>query len=172
MAFIFKFSSTSSSSIQRHLSILVLNSKFILLSLGCFILIWSTLRICNHLLFSCSNIVLLVRIFRNSIFRQECFFRCCAIELVSDRCIVNHFNCVVEVKLMYILLFPEIQSPIVNLNWDITFIYCKTPTEREELLLIIKLRVFNCYSIGFLSFFIRINGVYISFNQCFKNIFI
>ena len=59
----------------RHASSLVLDSKLILLSLGCFFLIWSALRICNFcLLFCCSNIVVfLVRIFQNAVFGQECF---------------------------------------------------------------------------------------------------
>ena len=47
VAFILKFGRISSSSCERHLGILVLDSKLILLGLGCFILIWSTLSICN-----------------------------------------------------------------------------------------------------------------------------
>ena len=88
------FISIISSSSKIHLSTLVLHLKLILLSLGCFILIWSALRICDFcFLFSCSNIVVcLVIIFQNSVFRQEYFFKCCAIELVSDRCIVSHFD--------------------------------------------------------------------------------
>ena len=52
-----------------------------------------------------------VRILRDSVFEQGCFFRCCAIELVSDRGIVNRFHSVVEIKPTYTLLFLEIQSP-------------------------------------------------------------
>ena len=44
------------------------------------------------------------------------FFRCCAMELVSESCIVSLLNRVVEVRLMYILLFSEIQSPKGHLN--------------------------------------------------------
>ena len=75
--------SVSSNSCLRQLCTLVLVSKLILLSLCCFILIWSTSRICNFCsLFCCSDIVVFsVRIFRSSIFWQECSFRCCAIEL-------------------------------------------------------------------------------------------
>ena len=70
------FISISSSSSLRHLSTLVLVSKLILLSLGCFILIWNTWRICNFcLLFCCSNIVMFsVRIFQNAVFGLEVFF--------------------------------------------------------------------------------------------------
>ena len=57
-----------------------------------------------------------VRIFRNSAFGQECVFRCCAIDLVSDRCIVSCLDRVVKVKPTYILIFSEIQSPKVRLN--------------------------------------------------------
>ena len=57
-----------------------------------------------------------VRIFRNSVLGQECFFRCCAIELVSDRCIVSHLDEIVEVRQMYLWLFSEIQSSKVHLT--------------------------------------------------------
>ena len=40
-----------------------------------------------------------VKIFRNSIFRQECSFRCWAIKLASDICIVSRLDRVVQVKL-------------------------------------------------------------------------
>ena len=33
-----------------------------------------------------------IRIFLNSVIEQKCFFRCCAIELVSERCIVNRLD--------------------------------------------------------------------------------
>ena len=100
VAFIFKFGFRSSSSNWKHLSTLVLDSKLILLCLGSFFLLWSASRICNFcLLFCCFNIVVfLVKFFRNSVLGQECFCRCCAIELVSDRCIVSRFDRVVEVK--------------------------------------------------------------------------
>ena len=58
----------------------------------------------------------LVRIFRNSVVGQECFFRCWAIELVLERCIVSRLNRVVEVKPTFILLFSEIQSLKGHLN--------------------------------------------------------
>ena len=57
-----------------------------------------------------------VRIFRNSVVGHECFFKCCAMEFVSERCIVSLLNRVVEVKPTYILLFSEIQSPKGHLN--------------------------------------------------------
>ncbi len=46
------------------------------------------------LLFWCSNIVVFSeRIFRNSVVGHECFFfKCCAMELVSERCIVQHLK--------------------------------------------------------------------------------
>ena len=95
------------------MSTFVLDSKLILLSLGCFILIWSASRICNFcLLFYCSNIVVFsVRIFQTLFLGRNVFFRCGAIELVSDRWLVSRLDKVVEVKLMYIQLFSEIQSP-------------------------------------------------------------
>ena len=79
----------------------------------------------------------LVRIFQNSVVR--CFFRCCAMELVSERCIVSLLNRVVEIKPMYILLFSEIKSP----KGYITLVFCKTPIKGEELLLMTKLEVLN-----------------------------
>ena len=106
--------------------------------------IWSW--ICNFLLlFCCSNIVVFsVRIFWNSVFGQECIFRCCAIELVSDRCIVSHLDRVVEVKQHYILLFSEIQSPKVHLNWYTMLVFLQNSNRvGEELLLITKLEALN-----------------------------
>ena len=44
---------------------------------------------------------------------------------------------------MYILLFSEIQSPKVHLNWGLTFGLYKTPIEGEELLLITKFEILN-----------------------------
>ena len=81
-------------------------------------LICSACRICSFwLLFWCSNIVVLsVRIFRNSVVGHECFFKCCTIELVSERCIVSLLDRAVEVKPTYILLLLEIQSPKGHLN--------------------------------------------------------
>ena len=38
------------------------------------------------------DIYILLRIFWNSIFGQECYIRCWAIELVSKRCIVSRIN--------------------------------------------------------------------------------
>ena len=57
-----------------------------------------------------------VRIFRNSVVGDEYFFKCCAMELVSERCIVSLFDRVVEVKPTYILLFLDIRSPKEHLN--------------------------------------------------------
>ena len=48
---------------------------------------------------------------------RNCFFyRCCAIEPISDRRVKSHLDRLVEVKPTYILLFSEIQSPKVHLN--------------------------------------------------------
>ena len=94
------------------------------------ILICSASRICSFcLLFWCSIIVVLsVRIFRNCVVGHECFFKCWAIELGSEMCIVSLLDRVVEVKPTYILLFSEIQSPKGHLNWYITlFFFFKTP---------------------------------------------
>ena len=55
--------------------------------------------------------MLSVRIFRNSVIGHECFFKCCDMELVSERCIVILLERAVEVKSTYILLLSEIQSP-------------------------------------------------------------
>ena len=57
-------------------------------------------RICSFcLLFWCSNIVgFSVRISRTSVVRHECLFKCCAMELVSERCIVS---------LLYIYRYPD-----------------------------------------------------------------
>ena len=57
-----------------------------------------------------------VRIFRYSVVGDKCFFKCCAMKLVSKRCIVSLLNRVVEVKSTYVLLFSEIQSPKGHLN--------------------------------------------------------
>ena len=84
-----------------------------------------------------------VRIFRNSVVEHECFFKCCAMELVSERWIVSLLNRLVEVKPTYILLFSEIQSPKGHLNLYIMLVFCKTPIEREELFLMTKLEVLN-----------------------------
>ena len=58
------------------------------------------------------------------------FFKCWAIELVSERCIVSLLDRVVEVKPTYILLLlllSEIQSPRGHLNLYITLVFCSTP---------------------------------------------
>ena len=44
--------------------------------------------------FACCFVVLYivvfsVKIFRNSVVGHECFFKCCAVKLVSERCIVR-----------------------------------------------------------------------------------
>ena len=46
-----------------------------------------------------------VRIFRNCVVGHDAFFKCCAMELVSERRIVSLLDRVVEVKPTYILLF-------------------------------------------------------------------
>ena len=108
-------------------------------------LIYSASRICSFCsLFWCSNIVVFsVRIFHISAVGHECFFKCRAMELVSERCIVSLPYRVVEVKLIYISLFSEIQSPKRHFNWYIKLFFCKTPIEGEELSFMNKLEVFN-----------------------------
>ena len=71
------------------------------------------------------------------------FFKCWAIELVSERCIVSLLDRVVEVKPTYILLLSEIQSPKGHLNLYITLVFCKTPIEGEELFLMTRFEVLN-----------------------------
>ena len=134
MAFAFKWVSNR---INFQTSTLALVWKLILLSVGC---------ICSFcLLFWCSNIVVLsVRIFRDCAIGHECFFRCWAIELVSERCIVSLLDRVVEIKPTYILLLSsEIQSPKGHLNLYITLVFCKTPIEGEELFIMTKFEVLN-----------------------------
>ena len=115
-------------------------------------LICSASRICSFcLLFWCSNIVVLsVRIFRSCVVGHECFFKCWAIELVSERCIVSLLDRVVEVKPTYILLLSEIQSLKGHLNLYITLVFCKALIEGEEL----------------------ISGEYVFVNQYFQYFFI
>ena len=70
------------------------------------------------------------------------FFKCWAIELISERCIVSLLDRVVEVKPTYILLLlSEIQSPKGHLN-NVGF-FVKTPIEEEELFLMTKFEVLN-----------------------------
>ena len=57
--------------------------------------------------------MLSVRIFRSCVVGHECFFKCWAIELVSEKCIVSLLDGVVEVKPTYILLLSEMQ-PALN----------------------------------------------------------
>ena len=150
----------------RYLSILAQVSKLILLTFGCIFLMYSASRICSFcLLFCCSNIVVFsVKIFRNSVVEHEYFFRCCAMKLVLERCIVSLPRRVVEVKPTYTLLFSEKQSSKGHLNWYITLVFCKTPIEGVELSLMTKLEVLNLsyYMVGFLgsvgSMFRWING--------------
>ena len=47
---------------------------------------------------------------------MDFFFKCCSMELVSERCIVAILDMVVEVKPTYILLFSERQSTKGQLN--------------------------------------------------------
>ena len=72
-------------------------------------------------------ILFLMRIFRSSVVGHECFFKCCAMELLLERLIVRLLDRVVEVKPSYVLLYLEIESPKGHLNWHITLIFCKTP---------------------------------------------
>ena len=89
-------------------------------------------------------ILLSVRILRNSVVGHKYFFKCWVIELVSEKCIVNLLDRVVEVKLTYILLLlSEIQFPKGHLNWYITLFFCKTSIEGEELFLMTKLEVLD-----------------------------
>ena len=62
------------------------------------------------------------------------FLKFCAMELLSERCIVILPDWVVEVKPTY-KLFSDIQSPKEHLNWYITLIFGKTPIVGEELFL-------------------------------------
>ena len=112
--------------------------------------------------------MLSVRIFRCCVVGHECFFKCWAIELVSERCIVSLLDRAVEVKPTYILLLSEIQSPKGHLNLYITLVFCKTPIEGEELFLMTRFEVLNLL----LYFFIRISGEYVFVNQCFQDFFI
>ena len=83
--FTFKFVSINSVSSWRYLSTLALVWKLILLSLGCMFLLCSASKICSFcLLFWCSNVMFSVRIFHNSVVGHGCFFKCCAMELVSE----------------------------------------------------------------------------------------
>ena len=59
--------------------------------------------------------VLSIRIFRNSAVGHGCYFKCSAMELVTERCIVSRLDKVDDVKPTYIL-FSEIQSPKGHLN--------------------------------------------------------
>ena len=133
---LFEFVSINSVSSERHLSTLALVLKLILLSLGCIFLIYSASRICSfRLLFCFSNIMFSVRIFRNSVAGPECFFRCYAVELVSERCIISLLDRVVEVEPTYILLFIVIKSHKGHLNRYITLVFYNTPIEGEQLFL-------------------------------------
>ena len=72
-----------------------------------------------------------IRIFYNSVVGQEYFFKCCAMELVLERCIVSLLGVVVEVKLTYIL-FSEIQSPKRHFNSFITLFFFVKLKSRER----------------------------------------
>ena len=87
-----------------------------------------------------------MRIFRSCAVGHECFFKCWAIELVSERCIVSLLDRVVEVKPTYMLLLSEIQSPKGHLNLYITLVFCKTPIEGEELFLMSRFEVLKYIS--------------------------
>ena len=128
-----------------QISLNIIDILSILLSVGCRFLICNASRIWSFcLLFWCSNIVVLsVRIFRSCVVGHECFFKCWAIELVSERCIVSLLDRVVEVKPTYILLLSEIQSPKGHLNLYITLVFCKTPIEGEELFLMTRFEVLS-----------------------------
>ena len=108
-------------------------------------LICSASRICSFcLLFWCSNnVVFSVRIFRNSVVGHECFFKCCAMELVSERHIVSLFDRGAELNQH---IYDFFKSPKGHLDWYITLIFCKTPIEREEqLFLMTKFEVLNWF---------------------------
>ena len=122
LAFIFKFDSINSCSSQRHLTTLALDSKLIDWVLDvCFKCV--SLRVC--VVFVCYLVALILLCFRQEFYEillsgMNVFLRCCATELVSERCILILLDRVVEVKPTYILLFSEIQSPKKYLNWYIT----------------------------------------------------
>ena len=88
------FNSVHGNSRLSHLSTLALVSESILLSLGRLYLMQRTSRICSPCLLFCrSNMVVFSpRIFRDSVVGRKCFFRCCAAELVSEKCMVSRFN--------------------------------------------------------------------------------
>ena len=74
-------------------------------------------RVSRFVIFACYVVVPIllcfrfsVRIFRNLLVGQECIFRCSAIELVSEICMVSRLDWEVDDKLTYILLFLEIKS--------------------------------------------------------------
>ena len=128
VTFIFKFDSMNSSNRLRHLSTLSMDSKLILVSLGCLFLMCSALRICYFLfcffflfvcfflLFCFSNSVgFSVRIFRNSVVGQECFL---SVGLFNwcQRDALSRLDRVDEVKPTYKFLFSEIKFPIGHLN--------------------------------------------------------
>ena len=134
-------------------------------------LIFSASRICSFcFLFWCSNIfVLSVGIFRNSFVRHECFFKCWAIELVSERCIVSLLDSVVEVKPTYILLsLSEIQSPKGHLIWYIILFFLQNSNWGRGIISNDQVGGFK-FIIIYNKFylFIRISREYVSMNQCF-----
>ena len=126
MVFSFKCNSIISASTLRHLSTLALVWKLIVLSVGCRFLICSASRIWSFcLLFWCSNVVVLLG--------MNVFFKCWAVELVSERCIVSLLDRVVEVKPTYILLLSsKIQSPKGHSNLYITLFFFAKPQSRER----------------------------------------
>ena len=114
------------------------------MSVGCRFLICNASRIWSFcLLFWCSNIVVLsVRIFRSCVVGHECFFKCWAIELVSERCIVSLLDRVVEVKpyicwlYIYTYFFKKKQrnqsQRIINL-FPSCYAFLKFPKTRKKI---------------------------------------
>ena len=94
-------------------------------------LICSASRMCSFcLLFWCSNIAFSVRIFRNSVVGHECFFKCCATELVSERCIVSLTYTYIYRKSVYSLKWSAIS---IWDDWPIFMISGSNEQLQQEL---------------------------------------
>ena len=117
--------------------------------------------------------MLSVRIFRSYVVGHECFFKCWAIELVSERCIVSLLDRVVEVKPTYILLLSEIQSPRGTFKFIYNVGFLQHPNRGRGVISNDQIRGFKLIIIyNKFYFFIRISGEYVFVNQCFHYCFI
>ena len=69
--------------------------------------------------------MLSIRIFRNIVVGQECFFSwCSAIELVSERCMVSRFD-IVEVKPIYIYIYMFVFGNAMSQRYNLPIYYGK-----------------------------------------------